>query len=76
MWMAVLDDYLREYVYMGATSSLSFNVSKNIDGIQMHWSGYDDVIFKFAEGTLTRISDMTNYVKLESLFNSAKEIKM
>jgi hypothetical protein len=42
----------------------------------MSWSGYNDVVFKFAEGILSRTNKMAKSEKLEKLFGSAKEIML
>lgn len=58
MWNKILEEYLREFYYMGQMASLNAKSSIYHDNYNLEWSGYNDTLSLFVEETLKKIKEM------------------
>lgn len=72
VWEAVMEDYLREFDYMGDCAGLQFKLTSMVDSLNIKWSGYNDSMVAFVSGLIERISKMKD-APIEDMFNQVKE---
>ena len=58
MWNAILQEYLREFLYMGEMASLKARNTLYHDNYNLEWSGYNDTLPLFVEETIKQIKEM------------------
>lgn len=58
VWKEVLEEYLREFLYMAACADLNFEIAVAPDNIAITWSGFNDSLSIFALETVKRIKEM------------------
>ena len=58
MWNAILNEYLREFYYMGEMASLKAKQTIYHDNVNIEWSGYNDTLPLFVEETIKKIKEM------------------
>ena len=56
VWRRVLEEKLREFVYMADCAKLSFNIAAARDNIDMKWSGFNDSLVNFVKETMQKVS--------------------
>lgn len=54
-------------------ASLSFEIEKQTDSIELKWKGYNDSMATFIEGMLGQIKELQSSSSIESLFMQSKE---
>jgi len=74
VWKSVLDDYLREFDYMGSCASLHFSIAVTMDNIEFKWDGYNDSMREFVKGLLERLQQVEGDTAIiEHMFAQVKE---
>ena len=72
VWKRVLQEYLREYAYMADCAQLSLSSTIGADNIELKWSGYNDSLLNYVEGTLEKIS-LLRTADVRDIFAQVKE---
>jgi len=60
VWKNVLEECLREFVYMADCAKLEFKVSLLRDNIDLQWTGFNDSLVNFVGETVKRIAAFRN----------------
>lgn len=55
VWNEVVKEHLREFNYMADLARLEFNLSIDIDSVDLQWSGYNDSMANYIQQTVERI---------------------
>ena len=64
-----MEDYLREFGFMGDCAGLQFKLTSTHDSLNIKWSGYNDSMVAFVSGLIQRITKMKDDANLEAIFN-------
>lgn len=65
LWKLMLDNYLREFIYMCDMAKQTFSISRYLDHLALKWNGYSQTTNSFVEQTLDHICKMRDDQNLE-----------
>lgn len=71
IWIRVIREYFREYVYMAAQAGLTFTIGFDVDSLEIYFKGYSDRIEEFVEICMNKLKEF-DPVKAERIFKQKK----